>query len=171
MRNFTIVSLLVLVFLLGAAPIVNSQEESTNKKPHPNIQTIQKYFEYYAKGDLAGIRSVMAEDVEWHIPGHHPLAGTKKGITELMAFFKLLQKADFKAEVYFLEASDKYVVDVHRGWGRYGPNALDQVWVLFYEFKDGKIWRVRNYAADQHEADLFFWRTYNLKPVQERIAE
>ncbi len=112
----------------------------------------------------------MAPDVRWTIPGHHPLSGTKVGAEEIVAYFKQLQKAGFKAEVLYLSGNDRYVVDVHRGWGAFGDNKVDMNWVLFYEVRDGKIVKVQNFAGDQHEADLFFTRTWQLKPIQDRVA-
>jgi len=53
----------------------------------------------------------MANDIAWTIPGHHPLAGTKRGIDEVLAF-----------------------------------------------------------CADQHLADLFFWKVYQLKPIPARLT-
>jgi hypothetical protein len=37
----------------------------------------------------------MAGDIIWRIPGHHPLAGPKHGIKEVMVFFDQLARADF----------------------------------------------------------------------------
>jgi len=36
--------------------------------------------------------------------------------------------------------------------------------------ENGKIVEVVNFAADQHGADLFFYKAYSLKPIQDRIA-
>lgn len=161
---------LPLLALLLASPAV-AAGPGAEERAHPNVRIVQEYYRHYAEGDLEGMRALMAPDVEWTIPGHHPLAGTKKGLTEIMAFFQQLKKAGFKAEVLFLGANDRYVVDVHRGWGSFGPDSLDQNWVLVYEIRDGKIARVQNFAADQHAADAFFWRVYKLKPVQDRIQD
>ncbi|MGN7819300.1 hypothetical protein ACTJJB_04175 [Chitinophaga sp. 22536] len=44
------------------------------------------------------------------------------------------------------------------------------LWCLLWKIKDGKIVEVVNFAADQHEADRFFYKAYQLKPVQERMT-
>ena len=165
-------SLFPLAALLGLLPAASALAAAPAQEAvHPNVRIVQEYYAQYAKGNLEGMRALMAPDVEWTIPGHHPLAGTKKGLTEIMAFFKQLQKAGFKAEVLFLGANDRYVVDVHRGWGSYGGDSLDLNWVLVYEIRDGKIARVQNFSGDQHAADAFFWKAYTLKPIQERLQE
>jgi hypothetical protein len=57
-------------------------------------------FAVYARKDVTAVQSVMAEDIIWRISGHHPLAGPKHGIQEVMAFFDQLARADFKAQLY-----------------------------------------------------------------------
>jgi uncharacterized protein len=137
---------------------------------HPNIQLIKRFYDCFAKGDLETMKNeLLAPDVTWTIPGHHPLAGTKHGADEVFAFFQQLAKANFKAEVIFLGADETYVVDVHRGYGALGDKSLDMKWVLVYKIENGKIKEVQNFAADQHTADLFFWSVYRLKPLPDRL--
>ena len=147
------------------------QLDSKLNMENPNISIVQKFYECYASGDLEGMKTVMAEDVEWHIPGHHSLAGTKKGVAEIVAYFKLLQKANFKAEVNILSANKDYVIDCHRGYGEYDGKKIDINWVLLYQVEDGKIRKVQNFAGDQHEADAFFLHTWKLKPIPDRVQE
>jgi uncharacterized protein len=126
-----------------------------------NVKVVQSYYEAYGKKDLEGIRQFLAEDVQWHIPGRHPLSGTKNGINEVISFFDELGKAGFKAEVMILAANDDYVIDAHRGWSNItnGDN-IDLNWVLLYQIENGKIKRVINFAGDQDIADEFFTKTY-----------
>jgi hypothetical protein len=51
---------------------------------HAKISAIQSFIAAYAAGDRDGIASVLAEEIEWTIPGHHPLSGTKHGIDEVL---------------------------------------------------------------------------------------
>jgi uncharacterized protein len=53
-----------------------------------NQELIDRFFEAYLKHDVEGVKSVMAENVTWIFLGHHPLAGVKTGITEVIAFFR-----------------------------------------------------------------------------------
>jgi uncharacterized protein len=126
-----------------------------------NLQVVQNFYEAYGKNDLEGIRQVLAEEIQWYIPGRHPLSGTKNGINEVINFFDELEKAGFKAEVMILSANDGYVIDAHRGWSNvtHGEN-VDLNWVLLYQVDNGKIKRVINFAGDQHLADEFFTRIY-----------
>lgn len=121
-----------------------------------NLKVVQTFFAAFAKNDLEGIRQVMAEDVEWHIPGRHPLSGTKRGIPEIMEFFKHLQTGGFKAELIILAANEKYVIDAHRGWSNTGKDDIDFNWVLIYQIEKGKIKRVQNFSGSLYESDEFF---------------
>jgi uncharacterized protein len=138
----------------------------TELENNTNIQIVQNLFEAYGKNDLEGIRQVLADDIQWHIPGRHPLSGTKNGIDEVMNLFKELGKAGFKAEVMILAANDNYVIDAHRGWSNVtsGEN-VDLNWVLFYQIENNKIKRVINFAGDQPLADEFFTKSYGNRSV------
>jgi ketosteroid isomerase-like protein len=137
---------------------------------HPNVDLIERYYDAYGRNDLAALRDqFFAPDIRWQIPGHHPLAGTKQGLDEVIAFFAQLGRAGFRAQTLFLEANDEWVVDLHRGWSETGPG-LDQTWALAFRIRDGKIAEAVNYPGDQHAADAFFWAVYRLKPLPDRLA-
>lgn len=135
-----------------------------------NLEKIQAFFSAYASNNVAAIREVMADDIEWTIPGHHPLAGTRHGVAEVLAFFDQLGKAAFHAEPLAIAESGDYVIDHHRGWSEVA-GGLDLTWCLVFRFDAGKIRAVTNFCADQHLADLFFWKVYQLKPLPDRLAK
>lgn len=137
----------------------------------PKLTAIERFFAAYAGNDRDGIAAVLADDITWTIPGHHPLAGIKQGIDEVLAFFDQLAAAGFVAETFFLEASDEYVVDIHRGYSTEGTGGVDTTWALVWHFDaDGKVDRVVNLSADQHQMDTFIWANYALAPIPARLA-
>ncbi len=137
---------------------------------HPNLQLIEKFFDAFANANMEGIQSILAPNIRWIIPGHHPLAGTKVGVREVLAYFEQLSKAGFKAEPKFMEANDSYVVDFHRVYSTKGPLKLDGNSLLVWRFEEGKIVEVQNFPGDQHEWDRFFWQMYTLKSLPDRLA-
>jgi ketosteroid isomerase-like protein len=140
--------------------------------PEENRKVIEDYYAAYGSGDMGKVADFFADDIEWHIPGHHPLAGTKKGKAEVAAFFAELGKSNFRAELLVLMADENWVVDMHRGWSNREWQAnVDTVWVLAFRIEDGKIREARNFSFDQAAADAFFWQTYPLKPLPERLAD
>jgi len=144
-------------------------DDTINLTAFENVAVVKQFFKYYEKNDVVGLREIFSPDIEWHVPGHHPLAGTKRGIEEVIAYYKQLQKANFKAEVIILEGNENYVIDCHRGWAKVGNNKLDMSWVLLYTIENGKIKSMKNYPGNQHAADAFFWEVYKLKEIPDRL--
>ncbi|MFE3104398.1 nuclear transport factor 2 family protein [Nocardia tengchongensis] len=137
----------------------------------PKIAAIAAFFDAYARYDLDGMRAVLTEDIAWTIPGHHPLSGTKHGIDEVVEFFNQLATAGMKAETFFLQANDEYVVDIHRGYSTAGEGKVDTIWALVWHFNtDGKVDRVVNLSGDQHQMDTYVWQNYSLAPLPTRLA-
>jgi hypothetical protein len=134
------------------------------------LSTIQEFFAAYAEQDRDRIGAVLAPGITWSIPGHHPLSGVKHGVDEVLAFFDALAAAGMKAETYFLEASDEYVVDIHRGWSTAGDGQVDTHWALVWHFDDdGKVDRVVNLSGDQHQMDTYIWANFSLAPLPDRL--
>ena len=144
-------------------------DDTVNLTAFENVAIVKQFFKYYEKNDVVGLREIFSPDIEWHVPGHHPLAGTKRGIEEVIAYYKQLQKANFKAEVIILEGNENYVIDCHRGWAKVGGNKLDISWVLLYTIENGKIKSMKNFPGNQHAADAFFWEVYKLKEIPYRL--
>ena len=133
-----------------ANPIATGSENS------PALKVVQNFFSAYGRGDLEGMQAFISEDVEWHIPGQHKLAGTKRGIKAFTEFFAKLGDAGFKAEVMILAANDSNVIDAHRGFSTKSDDNIDLNWVLLYQIEDGKIKRVQNFSGDLYASDRFF---------------
>jgi uncharacterized protein len=77
---------------------------------------------------------------------------TKRGIDEVLAFFAALDSVGFKAETFFPEADDDYVVDIHRGYYTGGDGKVDTTWALVWHLDAaGKVDRVVNLSGDQHQ--------------------
>lgn len=137
----------------------------------PKIGAIERFFTAYAANDLDGIGAVLSPDIAWTIPGHHPLAGTKRGIAEVCSFFEQLATTGFQAEPIFLEANQHYVVDIHRGYSTQGTGKVDTTWALVWHFGvDGRVDRVVNLSGDQHQMDAFIWSNFELAPLPDRLA-
>ena len=137
----------------------------------PKIGLVEKFFTAYADADADGIAAVLSQEITWTIPGHHPLAGTKRGISEVRAFFEQLSRAGFRAEPIFLGANEEYVVDIHRGWSTEGVGKVDTTWALVWHFSpDGTVDRVVNLSGDQHGMDAFIWANFPLAQLPDRLG-
>ena len=162
-------SVLTAVFVLMVAAYAGPAHAGPQEDR--NLQLIKDYYAAYASGRPEAIRTFLAPDVVWKIPGHHPLAGDKHGRDEVIAFFRELAQAKFKAEPIFFQAQGDLVVDIHRGWSNVGsgPEA-NQLYALMFRIKDGKIVEAQNFLTDMYQSDAFFWAHFPLKPLPERLA-
>src|SRR5437867_12394085 len=82
---------------------------------HPNLDLIDQFFAAYSKRDRASLRDVLAENVIWTFPGHHPLSGTKVGIDEIVAFFdavgSVMGSSQPTVDKLVLGVNEQYVVE------------------------------------------------------------
>lgn len=129
---------------------------------HPNLTLINSFFNAYGDNDIDEISKILAEDIKWHIPGNHPLSGTKTGVNEVLAFFKSLNKGLFKAEPIVMGVNDSYVIDCHRNWSNLeNEDNLDNMSCLLWKIENNKIVEVFNFPQNQHIVDAFFTKLYS----------
>lgn len=159
------------ILILMMAIVTSAGGIAAQTTEEANLKLIRDYYAAYATGDPEALRPFLAEDVVWRIPGHHPLAGDKKGRDEVIAFFRGLAKGKFKAEPIFFQASGDLVVDIHRGWSNVGAGPeVDQFYALMFRIHDGRIIEAQNFLTDMHASDAFFWAHFPLKPIPGRLA-
>ncbi|WP_394843191.1 nuclear transport factor 2 family protein [Pendulispora brunnea] len=70
-------------------------------------ETVLRYLKALGEKDLPTVFSIVADDVEYHIPGDHPLSGVFSGRERVMAGF-------FQPMVDLLDPATPYVTDVKR---------------------------------------------------------
>lgn len=157
------------IFTSGAIAISASttssefKETTTRQKfnfmteSHPNLTLINNFFKAYASNDLDAIRNILDEDIKWHIPGKHPLSGTKTGVKQVLDFFQKLNKASLKADPIVMGVNDNYVIDCHRNWSNIenGEN-FNGMSCLLWKIEKNKIVEVFNFPENQHTVDSFF---------------
>lgn len=134
---------------------------------------VAQMYECFNKNDMDTIRNeVFHPDLVWHLPGHHPLAGTKNGAEEVIAFFSQLVKSGIKVDLIKIDMfGDDGAIEVHRGYGTYGDAKLDATNCTYYKVKDDRIHTVQVFIGNQHGADAYFNAVYKLKPIPHRLAD
>jgi uncharacterized protein len=142
------------------------------QEPSTAVAILQKFYKCYAEGDLETMTNeVLAPDIIWRIPGRHPLSGPKTSAEEIVAYFDQMGKTNVKADVIYMSGDETFVVDVHRGWGSTGETSMDMLFVLFCRIEAGRIKEVTAFAADQAQCDDYFWATFSLAPIPDRLAK
>jgi ketosteroid isomerase-like protein len=125
-----------------------------------NLQIVKDGYAAFGRGDIAGLLSLLAEDVVWDMPGRGlPLAGTYRGHDGVASFFqKLGQQADileFQPREFLADGDRVLVV----GWERMKIKATGRDaeidWVMAFTIRDGKIAKFREYTDTKEIADAY----------------
>ena len=119
-----------------------------------NIQTVKDFFAAIGRGDREALLALVAEDIEWIIPGEDwPLAGTHRGHAGLA---DLLQKANETVETSYPEPPEfvaqgdrVMVVGVATGKIKATNKPFKDDWVFDVTVLNGKLTNVREYIDTQ----------------------
>jgi uncharacterized protein len=119
-----------------------------------NIRIVKDFFAAMGRGDKQGLLALVAEDIEWIIPGKDwPLAGTHRGHAGLAA---VLQKASEEIETTyptppeFVAQGDRVlVVGVATGKIKATNRMFEDDWVFAITVRNGKVTKIREYIDTQ----------------------
>jgi hypothetical protein len=118
-----------------------------------NIQTVKDFFVAIGRGDRAALLAMVAEDIEWIIPGEDwPLAGIRHGHTGLA---DLLETASRSIETStepreFVAQGDRVLVlGFARGRIKATNKTFEDDWVFAITVRDGRLTSIREYIDTQ----------------------
>jgi uncharacterized protein len=118
-----------------------------------NVQTVKDFFAAIGRGDREGLLALVAEDIEWIIPGEDwPLAGTHRGHAGVQ---DLLRKASEEIETstepreYVAQGDRVLVVGFAEGKIKATNRAFEDDWVFAITVRDGKVTNIREYIDTQ----------------------
>jgi hypothetical protein len=112
-----------------------------------NIQTVKDFFAAIGRGDREALLALVAQDIEWIIPGEDwPLAGTHRGHAGLA---NLLETASKSIETstepsQFVAQGDRVlVVGFARGKIKATKKTFADDWIFAITVRDGRLTRIR----------------------------
>ena len=119
-----------------------------------NVQVVKDFFEAMGSGNRQSLLALVAEDIEWIIPGEDwPLAGTHRGHAGLAA---LLRKASDTVETSFpkppefvAQGDRVLVVGFATGKVKATNKTFDDDWVFAITVRNGKVTNIREYVDTQ----------------------
>src|SRR5262245_61008212 len=122
---------------------------------------VNKYFEYYSKKDLEGIKKVMSERVTWYFLGQHPLAGIKHGIKEVVEFFDkvgaIMKESKPQVDKLIVSENEKYFIEcIHSKTNRTDEHNLEHYACVLWTIEDEKIVEGRHFFSDQEAINNYF---------------
>ena len=118
-----------------------------------NVQTVKDFFAAIGRGDKEGLLALIAEDIEWIIPGEDwPLAGTHRGHAGLA---DLLQTASKSIETStepreFVAQGDRVlVVGFAKGKIKATNKTFEDDWIFAITVRGGRLTSIREYIDTQ----------------------
>jgi ketosteroid isomerase-like protein len=119
-----------------------------------NVPIVKDFFAAMGRSDKQGLLSLVAEDIEWIIPGRDwPLAGTYRGHAGLK---DLLQKASEMVETSFPEPPEfvaqgdrVMVIGCAKGKVKATNKTFEDDWVFAITVRNGKLTNIREYIDTQ----------------------
>ena len=119
-----------------------------------NVQIVKDFFAAMGRADKQGLLALVAEDIEWIIPGKDwPLAGTYRGHAELAAVLKKASKEvemKYPTPPEFVAQGDRVLVIGVATGKIYATNKpYRDEWVFDITVRDGKLTKIREYVDTQ----------------------
>jgi ketosteroid isomerase-like protein len=121
-----------------------------------NVQTVQAFFAAIGRGDKEGLLALVADDIEWIIPGQDwPLAGTRHGHAGLADLLETASKSmeTFTEPREFVAQGDRVlVIGFARGKIKATNKTFEDHFVFAITLRDGKLANIREYIDTQELA-------------------
>ncbi len=119
-----------------------------------NVQIVKDFFAAIGSGDKQGVLALVAEDIEWIIPGEDwPLAGTHRGHAGLADVLKKaseeIETAYPKPPEFVAQGDRVMVVGVATGKIKATNKPFEDHWVFDINFRNGKLTKIREYIDTQ----------------------
>ena len=105
---------------------------------HPNALAYQRTVDAFRQGDLETVASLIAENVVWHVPGVHPLAGEYVGRERLLKFLASLPSRGFTIREHDVFANDEHVCALSFIGARREGLEFETRVVSVFHFRDGQ---------------------------------
>jgi ketosteroid isomerase-like protein len=126
---------------------------------HPNVANFRSIYTAFTAGDMDTLASFVDEDVVWHTPGRHPLAGTFGGRDATFASFAEefeLSGGTYSVEVRDVFANDEHIVALLQATADRGAKRLDESYVIVFQMRAGKVCAAWEVWKDQASVDDFW---------------
>jgi ketosteroid isomerase-like protein len=123
---------------------------------HPNATAYRRTVEAFRARDLDTLRSLIAEDVVWHVPGRSPMAGEIRGLDALVAWLGRLGEYGFTIREHDVFGNEEHVCALsYIGAKRPGLDIETRVTSVFH-FRDGRQVERWMYPEDPAAWDAIF---------------
>jgi uncharacterized protein len=127
-----------------------------NTGEHPNATAYRRTADAFRDRDFDAIRSLVAEDVVWHVPGRHAMAGEVRGLDELVAWLGRLPELGFTLREHDVFGNDEHVCSLSY-MGARRPGVVIEIRVTsVFHFRAGRQVERWIYPDDAAAWDAIF---------------
>jgi ketosteroid isomerase-like protein len=118
-----------------------------------NIQIVKDFFAAIGRGDREALLALVAEDIEWIIPGEDwPLAGTRRGhagLTDLLATASKTLETTTEPREFIAQGNRVLVVGFAEGKVKATNKTFKDDWIFAITVHDGRLTSIREYIDTQ----------------------
>lgn len=118
-----------------------------------NVQTVKGFFAAIGRGDREGLLALVAEDIEWIIPGEDwPLAGTRHGhagMTDLLETASKTIETSTEPREFVAQGDRVLVVGFARGKVKATHRTFEDHFVFAITVRNSKLTNIREYVDTQ----------------------
>ena len=118
-----------------------------------NVQIVKDFFAAVGRGDKEGLLALVAEDIEWIIPGEDwPLAGTHRGhagLTDLLETASKSIETSTQPREFVAQGDRVLVVGFAKGKIKATNKTFEDDWVFAITVRDGRLTSIREYIDTQ----------------------
>jgi ketosteroid isomerase-like protein len=118
-----------------------------------NIQTVKDFFAAIGRGDRECLLALVAEDIEWIVPGKDwPLAGTYRGhagLADLLETASKSMETSTEPREFVAQGDRVLVVGFARGKVKATNKRFEDDWVFAITIQNGKLTSIREYVDTQ----------------------
>ncbi|MCU1530050.1 MAG: ketosteroid isomerase [Frondihabitans sp.] len=107
-------------------------------------------------GDVAGLRSLLHNDIVWILPGENAVSGEAHGIDAIFGRFAALAGFGVTITIEHIVLGRDGVAAILHNTGTFEGRTLDEFLVSTLELRDGLIARIDTYLSDLDMMNAYF---------------
>src|ERR1700747_209100 len=118
-----------------------------------NVQAVKNFFAAIGRGDREALLALVAEDIEWIIPGRDwPLAGTHRGhagLAHLLGAAAQAIETSTEPREFVAQGDRVLVAGFARGKIKATNKTFEDDWIFAITVRDGRLTSIREYVDTQ----------------------
>lgn len=127
---------------------------------HPNLARTQAAIKAYQAGNFDDMRQYLADDIVWHVGGHHQLSGDYRGVDAVLDYYSRAQElsgGSLAIEPVEIMADDRFGAAIMRATGERAGKRLDATLAEGLKFDEQGRWAEYWALANDQRAVDEFW--------------